>query len=187
MANLDYNYIAELIQKIKLGDSNAFAEFYAATYQPLYRYANNYLRDEYLAQDALQETYIMAYKSIYTLNDDTLAMAWIKQICFHVCYNMHKKQERYDGELTSFDEDTPESNIPAASTPEKEVIEVDSRQYLMNQVLNLPFSESQVIIMKYYQGRQLDEIAELMDMSRSTVKRYLRSGKERLARILKDY
>ena len=35
MAALDYNYIAELVVKAQHGDSDAFAELYAATYQKL--------------------------------------------------------------------------------------------------------------------------------------------------------
>ena len=32
MAELDYNYIAELVEHARTGDSDAFAELYAATY-----------------------------------------------------------------------------------------------------------------------------------------------------------
>lgn len=69
-------------------------------------------------------------------------------------------------------------------SPEEAVIKVDSKDYLMKQILNLPFTESQVILMKYYQNLKLNDIAQLMDISRSSVKRYLASGQERLAKIL---
>ena len=51
------------------GDSDAFAELYAATYQRLYHFAYHYLKDEYLAQDALQETYILVLKNIHSLKN----------------------------------------------------------------------------------------------------------------------
>lgn len=65
-----------------------------------------------------------------------------------------------------------------------EEIQVDSQEYIMNQVMKLPFTEAQVIILKYYQNMKHDEIAQLMDISRSSVKRYLISGRERLKKIL---
>ena len=60
MPSLNYQYIARLVDKAKSGNSDAFAELYAATYQKEYSYAYHFLQDEYLAQDALQETYILA-------------------------------------------------------------------------------------------------------------------------------
>lgn len=56
----------------------------------------------------------------------------------------------------------------------------------MNQILKLPFTESQVILLKYYQHMKHDEIARLMDISRSSVKRYLSSGLKRLQHVLKQ-
>ena len=54
LAALDYKYIAKLVSRAQTGDSDAFAELYAATYQRQYHFAYRYLKDEYLAQDALQ-------------------------------------------------------------------------------------------------------------------------------------
>lgn len=51
MSSLDYNYIAELVTRAQAGDSDGFAELYAATYQRQYHFALRYLKDEYLAQD----------------------------------------------------------------------------------------------------------------------------------------
>ncbi len=56
----------------------------------------------------------------------------------------------------------------------------------MNQIMKLPFTESQVILLKYYKDMKLDEIAILMDISKSSVKRYLKAGRERLAQVLQQ-
>ena len=80
MAELDYGYISTLVSRARTGDSDAFAELYAATYQKEYRFAFNYLKDEYLAQDALQETYILALKNLYTLRDSKLFISWLNHI-----------------------------------------------------------------------------------------------------------
>lgn len=192
MEALDYKYIAKLVSRAQIGDSDAFAELYAATYQRQYLYAYHYLKDEYLAQDALQETYILALKNLVKLKDPTLVISWLNQINFRVCYNLHKKQQRYNSEMivnddSVFDSDSDTGRgISYQSSPEEAVIKVDSKDYLMNQILNLPFTESQVILMKYYQNLKLNEIAQLMDISRSSVKRYLASGRERLAKILQQ-
>lgn len=186
MSSLDYKYIAKLVSRAQTGDSDAFAELYAATYQRQYHFAYRYLKDEYLAQDALQETYILALKNLSKVKDPTLVLAWLNQINFRVCYNIHKKQQQYDREMSDYDEAV-SSALPAVSNnPEDEVIEIDSQEYIMNQILKLPFTEAQVIILKYYQNMKHDEIAELMDISRSSVKRYLISGREHLGKVLQQ-
>lgn len=198
MAALDYNYMAELVVNAQSGDSDAFAELYAATYQKQYQFAYSYLKDEYLAQDALQETYIIALKELSKLKDPMLLVAWLNQINFRVCFQLHKKQKRYDAEMRgSYGEEGGDweqasgvsrmnSRRTAVDNPEDVVVRVDSREYIMNQILKLPFTEAQVILLRFYRSLKYDEIAELLEISKSSVKRYLNSGKEHLGNVLRQ-
>lgn len=198
MPALDYNYMAELVVNAQDGDSDAFAELYAATYQKQYQFAYSYLKDEYLAQDALQETYIVALKELSKLKDPMLLVAWLNQINFRICFQLHKKQKRFDAEMGGYygNEDSGQEPAPgrermnafssSADNPEDMVVRVDSREYIMNQILKLPFTEAQVIILRFYRSLKYDEIADLLEISRSSVKRYLNSGKEHLANVLQQ-
>lgn len=199
MAALDYNYMAELVVNAQGGNSDAFAELYAATYQKQYQFAYSYLKDMYLAQDALQETYIIALKELSKLKDPMLLVAWLNQINFRVCFQLHKKQKRYDAEMggriedagsarekTSFGSGRGAYSSGTGPNPEDMVVKVDSQEYIMNQILKLPFTEAQVIILRFYRSLKYDEIAELLEISKSSVKRYLNSGKEHLASVLRQ-
>ena len=196
MATLDYNYVADLVVNAQTGDSDAFAELYAATYQRQYHFAYTYLKDDYLAQDALQETYIIALKNLSKLKDPMLLIAWLNQINFRVCFHLQKKRKRYDAELIDYDStdeetDSIQTDLAPHMTqrninPEDLVVRIDSKEYIMNQILKLPFTESQVVILKYYQELKVGEIARLMDISRSSVNRYLSSGKTHLEKILRQ-
>lgn len=190
MEALDYKYIAKLVSRAQIGDSDAFAELYAATYQHQYLFSLRYLKDEYLAQDALQETYILALKNLTKLKDPTLVISWLNQINFRVCYNMNKKQMFYNQEMNMTDEflENMEQNShdKIENSPEDFIVKIDTQEYVLNQILKLPFTESQVILLRYYQNMKLDEIAQLMDISRSSVKRYLNAGRERLAKVLQQ-
>ena len=145
MSALDYNYVANLVVNAQLGDSNAFAELYAATYQREYHFAYCYLRDEHLAQDALQETYIIALKNISKLKDPMLVIAWLNQINFRVCFQLQKKQQKYDAEMidySSIDSDSAGDSIRSSTrtpfvgnNPEDMAIRIDSQEYIMNQIL----------------------------------------------------
>lgn len=200
MPALDYNYMADLVVRAQRGSSDAFAELYAATYQKQYHFAYSYLKDEYLAQDALQETYIIALKDLKKLKDPMLIVAWLNQINFRICFQLNRKQKRYDSEMVDYgsqeaNTSAVKSNVSAhpdsqsasaSSTPEDLVVRIDSKEYIMNQILKLPFTEAQVIILKFYRNLKYDEIAELMEISRSSVKRYLNNGKSHLAKVFQQ-
>ena len=194
MESLDYKYIANLVTRAQAGDSDAFAELYAATYQRVYMFSYRYLRDEYLAQDALQETYILALKNLSKLKDPMLVISWLNQINFRVCYKLQKEYQCYNQEieqgndyLDTFNSDRYWGGYSGSrNTTEDLICRIDSQEYLVNQIMKLPFTESQVILLKYYKDMKLDEIAILMDISKSSVKRYLKAGRERLAQVLQQ-
>lgn len=184
MADFNHAYIGQLVQKSQNGDSNAFAELYAMTYQHTYNYAVHYLRDTNLAQDALQETYILALRNISGIKEPTLFVAWLNQICFRVCYDMSRKNRMEYGdnnpELLEFISDEYEDHNPEDLFENK-----DETARLKEAILSLPFNEQQVVVMRYYNDMKLEEIATAIKCSRSSVKRYLISARERLGDIMR--
>lgn len=180
MSGLDYHYIARLVLRTISGDNDAFAEIYAATYQRLYRYCYNYLKDEHLAQDALQETFVIAYQKMHCLKNPELFISWLNQICFRVCFDMAKKSETGCTPLDEYPLEISSSEI----NPEDHIINIDHKDYIARQIMCLPFAESQVILLRYYQNMKIEDIADIMDISRSSVKRYLESGRKKLKHLL---
>ena len=183
MAELDYNYIGKLVEFARDGDSDAFAELYAATYQKQYLFSYQYMKDEFLAQDALQETYITALKNLSSLKDPKLFVSWLNQINFRVCYNMQHKQKRFNMEGEDF-QDAEMSYADNSPGPEDQVAEIDNKNYIIQQVMALPYSESQVVFLHYFRNMKIEDIAYTLEMSKSTVKRCLASAKSRLRTMI---
>ena len=187
MAELDYQYIGELVLRAQEGDSDAFAELYVATYQQQYRFSYRYLQDEFLAQDALQETYILALKNITTLRDSHVFVSWLNQINMRVCFDIYRRAKRQNQELDRYEQLhlTDRQARGEGDSPEDFAVRQDQQEYIARQVMALPFSESQVILLRYFRNMKLEEIADMMQISQSSVKRYLNSGREKLAKQLK--
>ena len=179
MAELDYKYLAELVLRAQEGDSDSFAELYVATYQQQYRFSYRYLQDQYLAQDALQETYILALKNITTLRDPHVFLSWLNQINMRVCFKIYRQEKRQELQMELYDQDRKVKGF--VDSPELQTMKNDEQERLLRQVYQLPFSESQVILLRYFRGMKLEEIAQILDISLSSVKRYLKSGQNKLA------
>lgn len=182
---LDYDYLAKLVERTQMGDSDAFAELYTATYQKQYRFAYQYTKDSYLAQDILQDVYILVLKNIHTLKNPRLFVSWLHQITFRICFDTTQKTKRQEQDIQF---DTSDEKIPyhrcvdysTESNPEKYALTKDTQQQLINSIYSLPQQFAQPIIMRYYNNMAIDEIADAMDCSRSTIKRRLHKGQKLL-------
>ena len=184
----EYNipYIANLVVRAQSDDSDAFAELYALTYLKIYNYTRHYLRDDFLAQDALQEVYILALKNIKKLNDPSLFIAWLNRIAFNICYDISRKQKQENNCATDPDiiEIIEDNNL--SINPEAHYQQKDDAKHLNNAIEQLPFHEKQVLIMRFYNNMKLEDIANAMSISRSSVKRYLASAQKTLKKILNE-
>ena len=175
---LDYEYLAQLVRKTQKGDSDAFAELYTATYQKQYRFAYQYVKDPYLAQDILQDVYILVLKNIRTLKNPRLFVSWLHQITFRICFDTFKRKQIQEAELS---QDNGSNLSPMESTsdngandPEKHVLKQDT------QIQALPPHLAQPLIMRYYNNMSIDDISDAMDLSRSTIKRRIQQARKML-------
>ena len=185
MEKLDHAYVSSLVKRAQENDSDAFAELYVLTYKQQYIFARNYLRDDYLAQDAVQEVYILALKNLQKLKERKVFPAWLRQINLRVCYDMARKQKDHP-------EETPDDEVMEAiadestsSNPEARTEKLFENRDLNNALNQLPLEEKEALLLKYSAEMKFDEIAQTMDVSVSSVTRYLNRGEARLAKILK--
>ena len=182
MADYDHSYIASLVRRAQAGNSEAFSELYMLTYKQAYNYALRYMKDEHLAQDAVQETYITAFKNLKGIKDPSLFVAWLNQINFHTCFDMCKKINSSYGFIDSEHlELTHDDNIE--HNPEDMYEKQYEIEKLREAIEALPFHEKQVIVMRFYNEMKLEDIAKALSISRSTVKRYLQSAKDKLSKL----
>ena len=178
-------YIAGLVLRVQQDDTDAFSELYALTYNKIYNYCRHYLRDDFLAQDALQEVYISALRNIRKINDPSLFVAWLNRIAFHICYDITRNRTEtdpsYSQEILEFLYDEhPDSN------PEYRYERNDEAKRVREAVEALPFQQREVITLRYFNNMKINEIADALTISTSSVKRYLSTGQEQLRKIFKD-
>lgn len=113
------------------------------------------LGDRALAEDAAQETFIRAWKSMAQFKGDASPKTWLTRIAINVCRNVRRTAwfRRFDRSVTP--EDLP------LSAP-------DEDRTLLLTVQQLPEKYRQVIILRYYQGMSLDEAGQALGISRSS-------------------
>ncbi len=132
-----------------------------------------YLCDKTLAEDATQETFLRVYRTIDSFRGESSEKTWILKIAMHTCYDInHLSWHRFFNRHI-----TPEM-LPVAIVP---FDDVDDE--LTNAVIRLPLKLREVILLHYFQGMKVNDIAEALGISQSSVSGRLKRGRDRL----KDY
>ncbi len=129
-----------------------------------------YLRDVALAEDATQETFLKAYKSMDGFRRDSSEKSWLMRIAINTCKDMRRGTW-----FRIIDRHTPLEKLPEPTcTFEPQDVT------LTTEVMRLPAKYKDVTILRYYQNMQLGEIAKALGIPEGTVSTRLKRARARL-------
>ncbi len=140
-------------------------------YSRYYHLAFHYVKNESDALDVVQEAAYKAMDKCHTLKNLDYAGTWIRRIVMNEAYNMLRKKQK--------EEYQPQE---AELSGEDYYEDLDLQQA----ILQLREEEQTVIYLRYYEDRQLDEIAEITKEKLSTVKSRLYRAVDKLKMALAD-
>ncbi len=145
---------------------------WVARYQTdILRMCRMLLRDTKLAEDAAQETFLKAYLSCDSLIDRGKAKAWLTSIAVNTCRQM--RRSKWARHITGRADD--DENVPIQQFPSEQVL-------LHIEVERLPYRQREVILLYYYQGLNVVEIARALKISQSSVSSRLERARTKLRR-----
>ena len=134
-----------------------------------------YLRDLTMAEDAVQETFLKAYRALADFRGESSEKTWLTRIAVNTCKDMRRSAwYRYVDRRVSLD-GLPEPVQPAS----QESVE------LTMCIMALPRREMEAVMLYYYQGMTLEEIAFALGITSPAVSARLKKGRERLRTMLK--
>lgn len=125
------------------------------------------LGDRALAEDATQETFLRAWKSMAQFKGDASPKTWLTRIAINVCHNIRRTAwfRRNDRSVTPED-------LPLSAN--------DEDRTLLLTVQQLPEQYRQVVILRYYQGMSLEEAGQALGISRSSAHHRLQKALKQL-------
>ncbi|MEX0617468.1 MAG: sigma-70 family RNA polymerase sigma factor [Pseudohongiellaceae bacterium] len=131
-----------------------------ALYQDVYRYAFWLCKNQPLAEDLVQETFLRAWRSFDSLQNDKAAKAWLFTILRRENARLY---ERYRPDLV----DIENQSLPDVSEnePDNEV----ERQMLYNAINKLDRDYRDPLLLQVIGGFSGKEIAEILDLNNNTV------------------
>lgn len=135
------------------------------------------LGDPSLAEDAVQDTFVKAYRRMSGFKGQSSERTWLTSIAINTCrdYQRSSWHRRVDGSLTP--DDLPERAYEAENTD----------CTVLTEVRKLKPRYREVILLRYYQDLKLCEIAKALNISLSSVKYRLRSAEKQLRKQLEGW
>lgn len=161
---------SQLISQYKNGNEEAFAELVNRHKNKIYTTVYLIVKDQYLAEDLLQETYVKVVNTIKSgrYNEEGKFLPWVTRIAHNLAIDHFRKAKRYpmivmeDGSnifnTLEFSEDSIESRQ----------IQQDTHALLRDLIKELPDSQREVLMMRHYMQMSFQEIAEATDVSINT-------------------
>lgn len=169
--------IKELVIQVKAKDEEAFVKLYSKLYQKIYFLALSIVKDEYLAQDVVQETFISVYKNISSLENDRTFVAWVNRIAYNCSLKILNSKSEIPIVDIFTEEDLQDTN---ADDPLTITLSQEYKNKIMDYILALPPEFKTTLVLRYYDDLKIDEIALVMDCSSGTVKSRLNRAKKAL-------
>lgn len=150
-----------LVVRVQNGDQRAFEALVVADQPRLYRLAYGILRDLQLAEDATQQALINIWRDARRLRDPARYQAWSYRLLVRVCYAEARQRSRWQ----------PASDISTLDEPQAAdaYLGVADRNQLERGFQRLSMDHRVVLALRFLLGMTPDEVAETLDLPRSTV------------------
>ena len=165
-----------LVERARRGDHDAFTELARGAVTRLDGAARLILRDPELARDAVQEALIRAWRDLPRLRDPERFDAWLHRLTVNTCLDLARRRRRRVIEVELTPIDAPSVADVSATLADRELVEGAMRR--------LDESGRAIVVLHYFLGMPLTEVAATLGIPVGTVKSRLHRalGEMRVAR-----
>ena len=170
-----------LLALVARSDETALAELYDRFGRPAYGLALRVLRDAALAQDAVQEAFLAAWRTAPSYDPRRAkASTWILTIAHRRAVDLVRREERRRGAPL---EDAP---VPSGDATDEEAWVRERRRAVQAALAQLPPDQREALQLAYYGGLTQSELAERLGVPLGTIKSRMFAGLAKLRELLPD-
>ncbi|MBL7765946.1 MAG: RNA polymerase sigma factor [Chitinophagaceae bacterium] len=182
----------ELIKLLQREDPDAFQELVTAYSKRVYNLCLNFVELNEDAEDITQEVFITIFKSVNGFQGESQLSTWIYRITTNKCLEWirAKKRKKRSGPLTGlYDQNSGFLKYDPADKSHPGLIleQKDKARVLFSAIRQLPENQQTAYLLAKVEERSYAEVAEIMEVSHSSVESLLFRAKQNLKTILKEY
>ena len=185
-----------LIAALKLGDGEAFRALVLKYERQVYNHCLRMVYDEEESYDLAQEIFLRVFRNIGNYQHNFTFYTWLYRITVNCCIDYLRKRKRQPPSVSLSQpiggerarEAAREQDVPDETyLPDKSALNRELGQVLDRALAKLSVKLREIIVLKEVEGLSYEEIAEILNCSRGTVKSRLFRARERLKELLGPY
>jgi RNA polymerase sigma-70 factor (ECF subfamily) len=166
------------LARAQQGDVEAFSRLVETYQRPVYNLCYRMLNNAGDAEDAAQETFLRAYKSLKVYDSSRPFATWLLSIAAHYCIDQARKRRMT---IVSMDDlpyqELPDNNIGPESTMSRK----EEQKRIRDLLSTLTDTDRAAVIMYYWYEFSYEEIGEALSLSLSAVKSRLHRARLSMA------
>jgi RNA polymerase sigma-70 factor (ECF subfamily) len=168
-----------LIAAIAKGDESAMRTLYNRHNVRVFRFVTRLVGDATSAEDIVSEAFIDVWRQADRFEGRSAVSTWIMSIARFKALSARRR--RQDVEL---DDKVAETVADEASTPEQAMLEMDRSTQLRECLKQLSAEHREIVDLVYYHDKTIEEVAEIIQVPKNTVKTRMFYARKRLAQLL---
>ena len=174
-----------LVALVARGNESALGELYDRVGRVAYGIAFRILRDDRLAEDAVQEGFLAVWRSAATFRPERAkASTWIVTLVHRRAVDLVRREERRRAEPLEA-AGRPEAVDPSGSAEDEAWLGFE-RDRVQAALRTLPDGQREALELAYYGGYSQSELADRLGVPLGTVKSRMFAGLARLREVLDD-
>ncbi|HET7758210.1 MAG TPA: RNA polymerase sigma factor [Steroidobacteraceae bacterium] len=182
---------ARLARRVLAGDRSAFELLMRRYNRRLYRLARASLGDDAEAQDALQDAYLCAYRSLGQFRGDAALSTWLSRLVLNACGARRRRSLRRASIVpivgSNYAMDALAAVPDSGDQPDRLAARSQIRSVLERKVSELPEDFRIVFVLRSVEELSVEEIADTLELSPETVRsRHFRARGMLRASLAKD-
>ncbi|MEO6796205.1 MAG: RNA polymerase sigma factor [Candidatus Dormibacter sp.] len=164
--------LGRTIERLRDGDRDAFQEVVDRYGLQVLRTARLILRDEALAEDATQETFLKAWRQIGSLRDEEPG-SWLLRIASNEAISAYRRRHRFQALTERF------GRLGGG----KREVSTEARMDLAHALEQLGADQRAAVVLHYYQDLSVEETAKTLNVPVDTMKSRLKTALRRLREL----
>ncbi len=176
---------ALVIEKIRSGKVECFAEIVDRYQQMLYQVAYKILLNREDALDAVQDAFVLAYRALDQFDIERPFYLWLYKIAYNAAIKTYNRRNGQD--MVYLDSlENPENLLTDCDMPEKGLLEEEIEDKVEQAVASLSPEYRAVFVLRVQEDMSYKEIADVLSIPEGTVMSRLARARERLQYSLRE-
>jgi len=186
----------ELVDRLRAGDENAFAELVRRYHRLMLRVARGYVRTDAVAEEVVQEAWLAVVRGIERFEGRSSFKTWLLRIVANRAMTSGAKEARSVPVEPSVSADhfVPEGepgagawSTPPEPWPEDQLLADETRAVIDRAIEELPPLQGAVVSMRDIEGLSSEEVQEALDISAGNQRVLLHRGRQKVREALNAY